>query len=174
MAAGTSCNRSSWQSICAGWAPARSATATALRLLAELAGFTREVPGIGSFPLTMHIGVEADFKNPGINIAQIYQGGLGLPDRDYYLKDDKAPLREKYADDRQKQSEEMMALYRREGVNPLGGCLPMVLQLPVFIGLFYALLIVCAIRGLSLHLLALWRRLRVPDRRVLAGSGPGW
>jgi len=48
-------------------------------------------------------------------------------------------LRAKYADDRQKQSEEMMALYRREGVNPLGGCLPMVLQLPVFIGLFYAL-----------------------------------
>jgi YidC/Oxa1 family membrane protein insertase len=48
-------------------------------------------------------------------------------------------LKEKYPDDRQKQSEEMMALYRREGVNPLGGCLPMVLQLPVFIGLFYAL-----------------------------------
>ncbi|HZO08266.1 MAG TPA: membrane protein insertase YidC [Myxococcota bacterium] len=48
-------------------------------------------------------------------------------------------LKEKYPDDRQKQSEEMMALYRREGVNPLGGCLPMVLQLPVFIGLYYAL-----------------------------------
>ena len=48
-------------------------------------------------------------------------------------------LKEKYPDDRQKQSEEMMQLYRREGVNPLGGCLPMVLQLPVFIGLFYAL-----------------------------------
>jgi YidC/Oxa1 family membrane protein insertase len=32
-----------------------------------------------------------------------------------------------------------MALYRSEGVNPLGGCLPMVLQFPVFIGLFYAL-----------------------------------
>jgi YidC/Oxa1 family membrane protein insertase len=48
-------------------------------------------------------------------------------------------LKEKYADDRQKQSEEMMQLYRREGVNPLGGCLPMLLQLPVFIGLFYAL-----------------------------------
>jgi YidC/Oxa1 family membrane protein insertase len=48
-------------------------------------------------------------------------------------------LREKHPDDRQKQSEEMMQLYRREGVNPLGGCLPMVLQLPVFIGLFYAL-----------------------------------
>jgi len=48
-------------------------------------------------------------------------------------------LQSKFADDRQKQSEEMMALYRREKVNPLGGCLPMVLQLPVFIGLFYAL-----------------------------------
>ncbi len=48
-------------------------------------------------------------------------------------------LKEKYADDRQKQSEEMMRLYKNEGVNPLGGCLPMVLQLPVFIGLFYAL-----------------------------------
>ena len=48
-------------------------------------------------------------------------------------------LKEKYPDDRQKQSEEMMALYRREGVNPLGGCLPMVLQLPVFIGLYYSL-----------------------------------
>jgi len=48
-------------------------------------------------------------------------------------------IQEKYADDRQKQSEELMALYRREGVNPLGGCLPMLLQFPVFIGLFYAL-----------------------------------
>jgi len=48
-------------------------------------------------------------------------------------------LKEKHGEDKQKQSEEMMRLYRQEGVNPLGGCLPMVLQLPVFIGLFYAL-----------------------------------
>jgi YidC/Oxa1 family membrane protein insertase len=48
-------------------------------------------------------------------------------------------IQEKYADDRQKQSEELMKLYRQEKVNPLGGCFPMVLQLPVFIGLFYAL-----------------------------------
>jgi YidC/Oxa1 family membrane protein insertase len=48
-------------------------------------------------------------------------------------------LQAKYADDRQKQSEAMMALYKKEGVNPLGGCLPMLLQFPVFIGLFYAL-----------------------------------
>ena len=48
-------------------------------------------------------------------------------------------LQEKHGGDRQKQSEEMMKLYRAEGVNPLGGCFPMLLQLPVFIGLFYAL-----------------------------------
>ena len=48
-------------------------------------------------------------------------------------------LQEKYADDKQKQSEEMMKLYRESGFNPLTGCLPMFLQLPVFIGLYYAL-----------------------------------
>jgi YidC/Oxa1 family membrane protein insertase len=48
-------------------------------------------------------------------------------------------LQEKYADDRQRQSQEMMKLYKESGVNPLGGCLPIVLQFPVFIGLYYAL-----------------------------------
>jgi len=48
-------------------------------------------------------------------------------------------LQEKYKDDRQKLSEETFKLYRETGVNPLGGCFPMLLQLPVFIGLFYAL-----------------------------------
>jgi YidC/Oxa1 family membrane protein insertase len=48
-------------------------------------------------------------------------------------------IQAEYAGDRQKQSEHTMALYKSEGVNPLGGCLPMVLQFPVFIGLFYAL-----------------------------------
>jgi YidC/Oxa1 family membrane protein insertase len=48
-------------------------------------------------------------------------------------------LQEKYKDDRQRQSQEMMALYREAGVNPLGGCLPILLQFPVFIGLYYAL-----------------------------------
>ena len=48
-------------------------------------------------------------------------------------------LQEKYKDDRQKLSEAQMKMYKQEGVNPLGGCLPMLLQFPVFIGLFYAL-----------------------------------
>jgi YidC/Oxa1 family membrane protein insertase len=48
-------------------------------------------------------------------------------------------LQEKYADDRERQSQEMMKLYKESGFNPLTGCLPMFLQLPVFIGLYYAL-----------------------------------
>ncbi|HTF36212.1 MAG TPA: membrane protein insertase YidC, partial [Myxococcota bacterium] len=48
-------------------------------------------------------------------------------------------LQEKYADNRSRQSQEMMKLYKESGVNPLGGCLPILLQFPVFIGLYYAL-----------------------------------
>lgn len=48
-------------------------------------------------------------------------------------------IQEKYKDDREKQSAEMTKLMRESGWNPLGGCLPMLLQFPVMIGLFYAL-----------------------------------
>ena len=48
-------------------------------------------------------------------------------------------LQERYKDDRQRQSEELMKLYKEEGINPLGGCLPLLLQFPVLVGLFYAL-----------------------------------
>lgn len=48
-------------------------------------------------------------------------------------------LQAKYKDDRQKQSEELMKLYKEEGINPLSGCFPILLQMPVLIGLFYAL-----------------------------------
>jgi len=49
-------------------------------------------------------------------------------------------IRERYADDRQKQSQEMMNLYRTEKINPLGGCLPVVVQMPVFLALYWVLL----------------------------------
>jgi YidC/Oxa1 family membrane protein insertase len=48
-------------------------------------------------------------------------------------------LQERHADDRQKLSQEMMALYKKEGVNPLGGCLPMLLPMPIFIALYWVL-----------------------------------
>ncbi|MFA6032655.1 MAG: membrane protein insertase YidC [Myxococcota bacterium] len=45
-------------------------------------------------------------------------------------------LQKKYKDDRQKQSEEMMKLYQQHGVSPLSGCLPMLLQMPIWIALY--------------------------------------
>ncbi len=49
-------------------------------------------------------------------------------------------IREKYGNDRQKMNQEMMNLYKTYKVNPAGGCLPMFLQIPVFFGLYQALL----------------------------------
>lgn len=49
-------------------------------------------------------------------------------------------LKERYGDDRQKMSQAMMELYRKEKVNPLGGCLPMLIQIPIFIALYWVLL----------------------------------
>ena len=49
-------------------------------------------------------------------------------------------LRERYGDDKQKLNQEMMNLYKTEKINPLGGCLPILVQIPVFIALYWALL----------------------------------
>jgi len=51
-----------------------------------------------------------------------------------------AMLREKYKDDRTRLNREMMDLYKRRKVNPLGGCLPMVVQIPIFFALYWALM----------------------------------
>jgi len=71
-------------------------------------------------------------------------------------------LREKYADDKQRLNQETMQLYKTYKVNPMGGCLPMLLQIPVFIA-FYSVL------GSSIELrqapFMLWiNDLAVPDR----------
>lgn len=55
------------------------------------------------------------------------------------LQPEVAKLQKKYADDSQKLSAATMELYKTKGANPLGGCLPMVLQMPIFIALFNAL-----------------------------------
>lgn len=51
-----------------------------------------------------------------------------------------AMLREKYKDDKARLNREMMDLYKRRKVNPLGGCLPMVVQIPIFFALYWALM----------------------------------
>jgi len=49
-------------------------------------------------------------------------------------------LKERYSDDRQKLNQAMMELYKKEKINPLGGCLPILVQIPVFISLYWVLL----------------------------------
>jgi YidC/Oxa1 family membrane protein insertase len=57
-----------------------------------------------------------------------------------------AALREKYKDDKARLSQESMALYKTHKVNPLGGCLPMIVQIPVFFGLYKTLLFAIELR----------------------------
>lgn len=49
-------------------------------------------------------------------------------------------LKERYGDDRQKMSQAMMELYKKEKVNPMGGCFPLLLQMPIFLALYWVLL----------------------------------
>jgi len=55
-------------------------------------------------------------------------------------------LRERYADDKVKQQQELMELYKREKVNPVAGCLPMVIQIPVFFALYKVLFVTIEMR----------------------------
>jgi YidC/Oxa1 family membrane protein insertase len=55
-------------------------------------------------------------------------------------------LREQYPDDKQKQQTEIMALYKRVGANPLAGCLPLVIQIPVFFSLYKVLFVTIEMR----------------------------
>jgi YidC/Oxa1 family membrane protein insertase len=56
-------------------------------------------------------------------------------------------IKEKYKGDQQKQAQAMQQLYRKHKVNPLAGCLPMLIQLPVFIGLYRGLAVDVELRG---------------------------
>jgi YidC/Oxa1 family membrane protein insertase len=80
-----------------------------------------------------------------------------------------AKLRERFKDDRAELQREMMELYRRHRVNPLSGCLPMVLQIPIFIGLYNALLHAIELRHAPF---VLWiRDLSAPDWLMIGGIG---
>ena len=57
-----------------------------------------------------------------------------------------AALKELYPDDRVKQQQEQMELFKREGVNPVSGCLPMVIQIPVFFALYKVIFITIEMR----------------------------
>ena len=55
-------------------------------------------------------------------------------------------IQERYKDDKQKQQQEIMKLYKDEGVNPLAGCLPLLIQIPIFFALYKALILAIEMR----------------------------
>src|SRR3972149_6700178 len=55
-------------------------------------------------------------------------------------------LRERYPDDKAKQQQELMELYKREKINPLAGCLPILVQIPVFFALYKVLFVTIEMR----------------------------
>jgi YidC/Oxa1 family membrane protein insertase len=57
-----------------------------------------------------------------------------------------AALKERYPDDRQKQQQEMMEIYKKEKINPIAGCLPVALQIPVFFSLYKVLFVTIEMR----------------------------
>ena len=73
-------------------------------------------------------------------------------------------IQKKYANDKQRQAQEMQKLQREHGVNPLGGCLPMLLQIPVFIGLNHVLRSFREPRTTELYFFKRARRPVVPGR----------
>lgn len=62
------------------------------------------------------------------------------------LQPEMTALRDRYTDDKAKQQQEVMALYKREGVNPLAGCLPMLIQIPIFFALYKVIFVTIEIR----------------------------
>lgn len=70
-------------------------------------------------------------------------------------------LQEKYKDDREKLAQEQMAMYREAGVNPLGGCFPLLIQFPILIGLYQA--IFYALASTPYQLVDLSERLLLPN-----------
>ena len=79
-------------------------------------------------------------------------------------------IREKYKDDKEKMNQEIMQLYRTHKVNPLGGCLPMLLQIPVFFALYRVLYSALAIRHAPFML---WiDDLSAPDRLYMGFNIP--
>ena len=72
-----------------------------------------------------------------------------------------AAMKEQYKGEPQKLNQAMMEMYRKEKINPLGGCLPVVIQIPVFISLYWVLLSSVEMRGAPW---VLWiHDLSVPD-----------
>jgi YidC/Oxa1 family membrane protein insertase len=79
-------------------------------------------------------------------------------------------LRERYGDDKQRLNQEMMGLYKKEGANPLSGCLPILIQIPVFFALYKVMFVTIEMRHAPFY--GWIRDLSAPDpTTILNGFG---
>jgi len=115
------------QAVQKGWFPALTDFFTAV-----LVATHRVVPNYGAAIILITIVVR-------LLMYPIMQRQMRSMKRMSAMQPRLKEIQEKYADDKERQSQEMMKAYKESGFNPLTGCLPMFLQLPVFIGLYYAL-----------------------------------
>ncbi|HXH64672.1 MAG TPA: membrane protein insertase YidC [Mariprofundaceae bacterium] len=99
-------------------------------LLVWLHGF---IPNYGLCIIVLVLMIKALFFYP---TKKSYESMAGMRK----LQPEMTRLKELYGDDRQKMGQEMMALYKKHKVNPMGGCLPIVIQIPVFFSLYKVLL----------------------------------
>ncbi|HVU13067.1 MAG TPA: YidC/Oxa1 family membrane protein insertase [Phototrophicaceae bacterium] len=88
------------------------------------------------------------------------------------LQPEMKKLQERYKNDREKLAQEQMRLYREYGINPLGGCLPLIIQFPIFIALYEA--IIHALATTPLQLLDLSGRLLVPGLSTVVPMDNMW
>jgi len=99
-------------------------------LLVWLHGY---IPNYGWCIIVLVLMIKALFFYP---TKKSYESMAGMRK----LQPEMKRMRELYADDRQKLGQEMMALYKKNKVNPMGGCLPIAVQIPVFFSLYKVLL----------------------------------
>jgi YidC/Oxa1 family membrane protein insertase len=94
---------------------------------------------IGDFPNSWGWAIILMTFTVRIAILPLTFKGVKSMQRLQTLQPEIKKIQERYKDDKQRMNQEVMAFYQREKVNPLGSCLPLVLQIPFFISLFYLL-----------------------------------
>ncbi len=94
---------------------------------------------IGDFPNSWGWSIILMTFTVRIAILPLTFKGVKSMQRLQTLQPEIKKIQERYKDDRQRMNQEVMAFYQSEKVNPLGSCLPLVLQIPFFISLFYLL-----------------------------------
>lgn len=82
------------------------------------------------------------------------------------LQPELAKIKEKYKDNPQEYQQKTAELYRESGVNPLGGCLPLLIQMPVFVALYWAF----SGNAIPADAKFLWFTLKQPDRLFMIGN----